>query len=115
MLSPRLLALSLVAVVLQGNGSDDLQVLRHLPETDASPTALILVTFDRPVAEREAHDLRGHHAAPRASRPAMSVRARSTSSRVIRRRYQSEAIPSVTGSVPSAAAAVKSGAGWPIV
>ena len=51
MLSPRLLALSLAAAAFQGNGSDDLQVLRHLPEDDAAPTAVILITFDRPVAE----------------------------------------------------------------
>jgi uncharacterized protein YfaS (alpha-2-macroglobulin family) len=51
MFSPRLLALSLAAAVLPGNGADDLQVLRHLPEDDASPTAVILITFDRPVAE----------------------------------------------------------------
>lgn len=51
MLSPRLLALSLAAAAFQGNGSDDLQVLRHLPQDDAAPTAVILITFDRPVAE----------------------------------------------------------------
>jgi hypothetical protein len=42
---------SLAGLAFPGGALDDLAVLRHVPGADAAPTAVILVTFDRPVAE----------------------------------------------------------------
>jgi alpha-2-macroglobulin len=51
MIPGRVVGLALITTALQGNTADDLRVLRHSPDREGSATSIILVTFDRPVAE----------------------------------------------------------------
>ena len=47
----RLVPIALTSVLLVGTQGQDLRVLRHSPDPEGSPTSIILVTFDRPVAD----------------------------------------------------------------